>query len=178
VKHVLTYLKGTSNLKLIYNGAHGDGLYGYSDSSWGDDLDNRHSTAGYVFLLGDAAILWCSHKQKTAAQSTTEVEYMALAEAGNQASWYRMFLEELGYEIQDLILLYRDNHSTIKLALNPVTRRKSKHIPIRYHAIRGYIENQQLEVISMPTEDMLANGLIKPFAQIKLANFISRLGLT
>jgi hypothetical protein len=39
-KHVLTYLKGTSNLKLIYNGAHGDGLHRYSDSSWGDDLDD------------------------------------------------------------------------------------------------------------------------------------------
>jgi hypothetical protein len=106
------------------------------------------------------------------------VEYMALVEAGNQASWYRMFLEELGYEIQDPILLYGDNHGTMKLVLNPVTRRRSKHIPIRYHAIRGYIKNQQLEVISMPTEDMLANGLTKPFEQIKLTNFVSGLGLT
>jgi hypothetical protein len=103
---------------------------------------------------------------------------MALAEAGNQALWYRMFLEELGYEIRDLIPLYGDNYGAIKLALNPVTRRKSKHIPIRYYAIRGYIKNQQLEVISMPTEDMLANGLTKLFMQIKLANFISGLGLT
>jgi hypothetical protein len=32
-KYVLCYLKGTSDLKLFYDGAHGTGLYGYSDSS-------------------------------------------------------------------------------------------------------------------------------------------------
>jgi hypothetical protein len=32
-KYVLCYLKGTSDLKLFYDGGHGTGLYGYSDSS-------------------------------------------------------------------------------------------------------------------------------------------------
>ena len=96
---MLRYLKGTSDLKLVYLGALGNGLYGYSDSSWGDNLDDRHSTAGHVFLLADDAISWSSRKQKTAAQSTTEAEYMALADTGNQAMWYRMCLEELGYDV-------------------------------------------------------------------------------
>ena len=30
--------------------------------------------------------MWTLHKQKTIAQSTTEVEYMALAKASNQAT--------------------------------------------------------------------------------------------
>jgi hypothetical protein len=55
-KYVLCYLKGTSDLKLLYNGGCRNGLYGYSDSSWGDNLDDRHSTAAYVFLLANAAI--------------------------------------------------------------------------------------------------------------------------
>ena len=84
-KYVLSYLKGTSDLKLLYDGGRGNGLYGYSDSSWADDRDDRHSTSGYVFLMADAAISWCSHKQKTAAQSTCEAEYMELADASNQA---------------------------------------------------------------------------------------------
>src|SRR6267154_1089202 len=134
-KYVLSYLKGTSDLKLVYTGGSSDGLYGYSDSSWGDVPDDRHSTAGYVFLLVNAAISWCSCKQKTTAQSTTKAEYMSLAEAGNQSAWYRMFLEELGYEVWDPIPLHRDNNGSLQLALNPVTGRKSKHIHIRYHAI-------------------------------------------
>src|SRR5882757_832549 len=120
-KYVLRYLKGTSDLKLVYLGALGNGLFGYSDSSWGDDPDDRHSTAGYVYLLADAAISWTSRKQKTAAQSTTEAEYMALADAGNQAAWYRMFLEELGYDVRDPIPLHEDNKGAVDLALNPVT---------------------------------------------------------
>ena len=98
-KYVFCYLKGTADLKLLYDGTCGNGLYGYSDSSWGDNPDDRHSTAGYVFFLADTAISWCSCKQKTTVQSSTEAEYMGLAEAGNQATWYQMFLEELGYEV-------------------------------------------------------------------------------
>jgi hypothetical protein len=102
---------------------------------------------------------------------------MALAEAGNQATWYRMFLKELGYEVQNSIPLSSNNHGSIKLTLNPVTGRRSKHIPIKYHTICGYIEDEQIKIISTFTTDMLANGLIKPFAQIKLSDFVLRLGL-
>ena len=176
-KYVLRYLKGTSDLKLLYDGGRRNGLYGYSDSSWGDDPDDRCSTAAYVFLLADAAISWSSRKQKTTAQSSTEAEYMALAEAGNQAMWYRMFLEELGYDVRDPIPLHGDNQGSIALALNPVTGRKSKHIPIRFHAIRGYIERVEVELITTSTEDMLADGLTKPLAKVKHGRLVSGLGL-
>jgi len=176
-KYVLSYLKGTSDLKLVYTGGSGNGLYGYSDSSWGDVPDDRHSTAGYVFLLANAAISWCSRKQKTAAQRTTEAEYMSLAKAGNQSTWYRMFLEELGYEVWDPILLHGDNNGSLWLALNPVTGRKSKHIPIRYHAIQDYVEDKHITLILTPTTEMLADGLTKSFMKIKLSDFVSGLGL-
>jgi hypothetical protein len=85
-KYVLSYLKGTVDYRPHYNGAHGDGLHGYSDSSFGDQADDCHSTLGYVFLLADAAISWSSHKQKTVAQSTTQAEYMVLTDIANQAA--------------------------------------------------------------------------------------------
>ena len=84
-KYVLCYLKGTWDLKLVYDGACSNGLYGHSDSSWADNLDNRRSTSGYVYLLADATISWCSCKQKTVTQSSTKAEYMQLADASNQA---------------------------------------------------------------------------------------------
>jgi Reverse transcriptase (RNA-dependent DNA polymerase)/Integrase core domain/gag-polypeptide of LTR copia-type/GAG-pre-integrase domain len=176
-KYVITYLKGTSDLKLRFDGAGANGLYGYSDSSWANDPDDLHSTSGYVFLLADAAISWCSRKQKTTAQSTCEAEYMELADAGNQAMWYRMFLEELGYDVRDPILLHEDNKGAFDLSLNPVTGRKSKHIPIKYHVIRDYIENNQVEIIKVPTADQLADGLTKPLAHAPLSHFVSGLGL-
>jgi hypothetical protein len=176
-KYVLAYLKGTSDLRLRYDGASANGLFGYSDSSWADDPDSRRSTSGYVFLLADAAISWCSRKQKTVAQSSTEAEYMEMADTGNQAAWYRMFLEELGYEVKDPILIHEDNQGADMLSRNPVTGRKSKHIPIKYHVIRDYVENEQVEIVQVSTQDMLADGLTKPFPRIQHSNFVTDLGL-
>ena len=177
-KYILTYLSGTSDLQLCYDGTCGEGLYGYSDSSLGDQADDYHSTLGYVFLLANAAISWCSRKQKTVAQSTTQAEYMALADAANQAAWYRSFLMELGYEVSDPIPLHGDNKGAVDLALNPMTGRRSKHIPIKHHAIHKYIENGYIELICTSTNDMLADGLTKPHVHVQLSNFITGLGLT
>ena len=176
-KYVLAYLKGTAELRLRYDGSRGDGLHGYSDSSLGDDPDDYHSTSGYVFLLANAAISWTSCKQKTVAQSTTQAEYMALTDAANQAVWYRSFLTELGYEVSDPIPLHGDNKGAVDLALNPVTGRQSKHIPIKHHAIRKYIEEEFIELIRTSTNDMLADRLTKPHTCVRLENFVSRLGL-
>jgi hypothetical protein len=177
-KYVLAYLRGTADLRLRYDGARGEGLHGYSDSSLGDQADDYHSTSGYVFLLANAAISWCSRKQKTVAQSTTQAEYMALAEAANQAAWYQSFLMELGYEVSDPIPLHGDNKGAVDLALNPVTGRRSKHIPIKHHAIREYVEEGLIDLIRTPTNEMLADGLTKPHAHVQLSNFVTGLGLT
>jgi hypothetical protein len=177
-KYILSYLKGTADLRIHYDGTWGDGMHGYSDSSLGDHLDDYHSTSGYVYLLADGAISWTSHKQKTVAQSTTEAEYMALAEASNQAKWYRSYLLELGYETPDPIPLHGNNKGTVDLALNPVTGRRSKHIPIKHHAIHEYVENGVIDLICMLSEDMLADGMTKPLAHARLRDLVTGLGLT
>ena len=176
-KYILAYLKGSAELKLRYDGANGEGLHGYSDSSYGDQTEDSHSTSGYVYLLGNAAISWSSRKQRTVAQSTTHAEYMALADAANQAAWYRNLLSEIGYEVSDPIPLHGDNQGAVYLALNPVTGRKSKHISIKFHAIRQYIEDGLIELIRTPSLDMLADGLTKPHAHTRLREFVTGLGL-
>src|SRR5258707_12872786 len=108
---------------LCYVGANGSGPNGYSYSSWGDKTDDCHSTSGYVYMLMNGAISWSSRKQRTAAQNTTEAEYMAMTDAANQAAWYRSFLTELGYSVDNPIPLHGDNKGVIDLSLNPVTGR-------------------------------------------------------
>jgi hypothetical protein len=176
-KYILAYLKGTQDLKLRYDGARGDGLHGYSDSSLGDYPEDSHSTSGYVYLLANGAISWSSRKQKTVAQSTTHAEYMALTDAGNQAAWYESLFTELGYEVADPIPLHGDNKGAIDLALNPVTGRRSKHIAIKHHAIREYVERGLVDLIRTPTGDMLADGLTKSLGRVLFEDFVKGLGL-
>ena len=76
VKKILTYLKGTTDYSLCYQG---DDLrlIGYTDVDWGGDLDERKSTSGYVFLLSRDVISWSSKKQTRTTLSTMEAEYVA-----------------------------------------------------------------------------------------------------
>lgn len=55
VKHMLCYVSGTIDYGIIYS-KHGDGelyLNGYSDGDLGEDVDDRKSTTGIIFFLGD-----------------------------------------------------------------------------------------------------------------------------
>ena len=84
MKYVLRYLKGTKELKIKYNEASDARLIGYSDSDWGENKDDHHSTAGHVFLLENGAISWALQWQKTIALSVGEAEYMKLATLDNK----------------------------------------------------------------------------------------------
>src|SRR5579863_5259083 len=176
-QYVLSYLLGSLDAHLCYDGATGDGLHGYSDSSLGDQTDDRHSTSGYVFILTNGAISWSSRKQKTMAQNTTEAEYMAMTDAANQAAWYRSFLREIGYSVDNPILIHGDNKGAIDLALNPVTGRRSKHIDIKHHVIHEYIDKEQIALIRTPTTEMVADGFTKSLARTLLLRFNSHMGL-
>ena len=59
------------------------------------------STTGYIFTVGGTAVSWMSRLQKSVALSTTEAEYMAVAEASKELVWLKTFLEELGKKQAD-----------------------------------------------------------------------------
>ena len=44
----------------------------YSDVDWANCMDERKSTSGGVFFLGDSLVAWLSKKQGSISLSTTE----------------------------------------------------------------------------------------------------------
>ena len=61
VKRVMRYLKGTSSLAITYgNNKDSVKLQGFSDASYGDDLHDRRSMTGYLFMLNHGPISWHS----------------------------------------------------------------------------------------------------------------------
>ncbi len=80
-KHILRYVKGTREHALVLGCSNVEetfNLYGYADADWGNDVDTRKSTTGYVFYTRRGAICWCSKRQPTIALSMMEAEYIAL----------------------------------------------------------------------------------------------------
>ncbi|GKB23089.1 hypothetical protein Tco_0862490 [Tanacetum coccineum] len=99
-------------------------LEGFSDSDYRGCLDSGKSTTGYVFTVGGTAVSWMSRIQKCVAMSTTEAEYMTIAEAGKELVRLKNFLEELG-SAQTECVLFCDNQSAIHLAKNLILGAKS-----------------------------------------------------
>ena len=56
----------------------------YIDASFDTDPDDSKSQIGYVLILNDGAVSWCSSKQNIMAGSTFEAEYIAASEAANE----------------------------------------------------------------------------------------------
>ena len=83
-KHVLRYLKGTINYRLLFRKT-GEQIHGFVDSDYAEDINDRKSYTGLVFMLAGSPISWTTRKQQTVANSSTEAEYMALTDG---AKWY------------------------------------------------------------------------------------------
>ena len=57
LKHVTRYVKGTLNRGLIYGGPETTlNIYPWTNSSWGDNLNNLRFIYGYIFMLGGGPI--------------------------------------------------------------------------------------------------------------------------
>lgn len=141
VKRILRYIKGTLELGLIYSKESGNNiLTGFSDSDLAGDVEDRRSTGGMAFYLNDSLIAWVSQKQRVVALSSCEAEFIAATAAACQSIWLRNVLQQVTDEDVGPVVLYIDNKSAIDLAKNPVFHGRSKHIDIRYHFIREYID--------------------------------------
>uniref|UniRef100_A0ABD2WHA3 Reverse transcriptase Ty1/copia-type domain-containing protein n=1 Tax=Trichogramma kaykai TaxID=54128 RepID=A0ABD2WHA3_9HYME len=78
VKRVMRYIQGTKDAKIAFDPDSKQGLVGYCDSDWANNVDNRRSVSGYIFMFQGGPISWASRRQKTVALSSCEAEYMAL----------------------------------------------------------------------------------------------------
>ncbi|GKV41705.1 hypothetical protein SLEP1_g49203 [Rubroshorea leprosula] len=160
-KRVLRYIKGTIDYGLSYSFSTNFKLYGYNDSDWGGDVDDRKSTTGFLFFLGDTAFTWCSKKQPIVTLSTCEAEYAFAASCVCHAIWLRKLLEMLHMPQDEAITIYIDKKSAIALGKNPMFRDRSKHIDTRYHFIRECIERKDVKLAYVKTNDQIIDIFTK-----------------
>jgi len=152
-------------------------LAGYTDSDWAGSVSDRKSTSGCCFGLGSAAVSWFSRKQKSVALSSSEAEYMAASLACCEAVWLRKMLFSLFGDCLDPTVIYCDNQSCIKLTENPVFHDRSKHIDIRYHSIRDYVQRGIVKLEFVSTDEQVADILTKALPRGKHVHFRDKLGV-
>ena len=165
-RRAAAYLKHTRNYALTIGGGNDLVLRGFVDADWAGCIETRRSTSGYVFQLNETAVVWSSKRQPTVACSTVEAEYVATSEAAREAMWLRQLLEEIGIRQTGPTLINCDNKGAIRLALNPGTHQRTKHIDIKHHFIRELVEQNIISVEYVQSKRQLADiftkGLPRP----------------
>jgi hypothetical protein len=176
VKRIIRYVVGTLDHDLYYprcpEEAH---LVGYNDHA--SDIDTSKSTSGILFFFGKCLVSWRSVKQQVVALSSCEAEYIAASTALTQALWLVRVLGDLLDRNTGAMKLMVDSKSALALAKNPVFHERSKHIWVRYHFIRGCLEEGNFKACYINTKDQLADLLIKPLGRIKFLELCSRIGM-
>jgi hypothetical protein len=169
IKRILRYLAGTKTLGIIYRKSQDETennnlFHGYADASFANE--DLKSTTGYIFLTAGGAITWKSKKQTIIALSSTEAEYVALSEAGREATWLRNLYEELGFTQEFPTIIKGDNEGSVILTQNPQFHQRSKHIAIRHHWVRDLVANKIIDIQNCrdpeQTADILTKALPKP----------------
>ncbi|KAE8681376.1 hypothetical protein F3Y22_tig00111330pilonHSYRG00435 [Hibiscus syriacus] len=160
-KRILRYLKGTIDFGLFYLVSNDYKLVGYSDSDWGGDIDNRRSTTGFVFFMGDTAFTWMSKKQSIVTLSTCEAEYVTATSCICHAIWLRNLLKDITLIQEEPTKICVDNKSAIALSKNLVFHDRSKHIDIRYHYIWECVARKDVEVEYVKSQDQVVDIFTK-----------------
>ncbi len=174
--YICRYLVGTKSYSLVYDRASGLGLTACTDSDWASDPATRRSQTGYFLKLANGIFSWTSRAQKTIVLSSTEAEYMALSDCSRQVVWICNLLGEIGYRLNP-IPICGDNQGSIFILSNPVTESRSKHIDIRYHYIREVVDNKQVEIFYVDSDNNPADMFTKNLGRVKFLKFRAMLGL-
>ena len=144
---------------------------GWCDASFAEDITDRKSTGGHVFILYGAAVSWRSKKQSSVARSTVEAEYVECSEASSEALFLSMLIGELGLgELGGpvVITVHSDSQGALALVQNPINRHRTKHIDIHFHFVRDLITKGLVKFQFVGTEKQTADYMTKVVTRDKL----------
>jgi hypothetical protein len=176
VKKIIKYVAGTCELGIWYSKDTNTNLVGFSDSDWAGDMDDRKSTSGGCFYLGNNLVSWFSRKQNCVSLSTAESEYVAAGSCCSQLIWLKHMLDDYGLD-SNILTMFCDNLSAINISKNPVQHSRTKHIDIRHHFLRDMVDKGLITIEHVDTKFQLADIFTKALDYERFSNLKSSLGL-
>jgi len=122
-------------------------------------------------------ISWCAKKQQTVSRSSSEAEYKDLSTATCELQWLLHLSNNLHAISTRQPVLYCDSQSALHIASYPVFHERTKHLEIDCHLVREKVRDGTLRLLSISSQEQLADFLTKVLAPPKFNSFISKLGM-
>ena len=118
LKRIIKYVKTTADFGVWYSKDTNDVSAEYSDADWAGNANDKKSTLGGCFYVGNNLVSWISKKQNSISLSTAEVEYIAAGSCYTQLLWMQK-LHDYGI-CQEHLTIYYDRTSAISISKNLV----------------------------------------------------------
>ncbi|KAL8153625.1 hypothetical protein V2J09_011385 [Rumex salicifolius] len=173
IRRIVRYVRQTVEYGILYEAKVQPEIVGFTDADWAGDPSTRRSTNGYTFSLGSGVVSWCSKNQSTVALSTKKTEYRAATMVAQECTWLLRLVQDLGQDTDYTVGIYCDNQSAIKLTTNLVFHVRTKHIEVHHHYIREKVLSGEVELLSIATNDQIADIFTKALAIPKFGKFRS-----
>ena len=161
---ILYYLFGTQSEGLVYRAELNFVPRIYADASHHLHPES-HGQQGFFITNGSAPV---GHRIKMMTRSSSESELCAAEEAATYAVWYKSLLSDMGIKLVDPIVLFQDNKSTIIMAVQGGSFKRTKHLIGRQSYLKERISSGDLILQYKPTAIMEADLLTKPLSHLVL----------
>ncbi len=162
LQRLLRYINGTRHMAMCLEmGMYPIQVVASIDSAHAVHGDMRGHTA-VALSIGKGTIQAISVKQPINTKSSAETELVAASDGATPAINAQNILIGQSLEVRPLII-HQDNKSTLAMlsngrAMGPTTR----HISIRYFWLTDRINNGEVSVVYVPTDEITADALSKP----------------
>ena len=184
VKHLLRYLRGTSDMGLFYSKVPKPELLGYTDAGYLSDPHKARSQSGYVFTCGNTAISWRSVKQTMVATSSNHSELLALHEASRECMWLRSMIQHirdssgLSPISNTTTTLYEDNAACIaQLKGGYIKGDRTKHISPKFFYTHELQNNGEINIQQIRSSDNPVDLFTKALPATTFEKFLHQIGM-
>ena len=140
------------------------------------------SRTGYVIILCNTPLYWCSKLHTEIALSTTEAEYIALSQALREVIPLTNLLEQIDKVFpigiatpQIHCKVWEDNESCISIAKNQKFSPRTKHIAIKFHHFRQHVKDGRISIHSIDTKEQTADIFTKLLDQSSFVHLQKKL---
>jgi len=112
-------------------------------------------------MMNGGPISWKSRRLGFVSLSTSEAEFVAASQAGQEALYLREILKDFGYQQNTATEIDEDNLACVAMSENAVRRKFSRHIDIRRYFVRELVKAVFVKLIPLRTHKMVADALTK-----------------
>ena len=163
VRKIIAYLNKTKYLDLVFVKDGDRKLSVYVDADYADKDKDRHSVSGVAVMVGGTVVNASSTKQHCVNLSTSEAEYVAMAQGAKTALFTKAVLDFLQPKLaNETFDSFEDNQGAIAIAENPISGGRTKQVDVRYHFVRELVERKVLNIQYTESSNQHAGILTKP----------------